>query len=55
VTVPKIYDEFSNKRILTMSFEQGLNVNNLKVLKEKDINFRDLSKLISDTFVRMIF
>lgn len=53
--MPKVYLEQTHGRILTMEFEKGLNVCNLQELKAQDISFRDLSKLISETFTRMIF
>jgi predicted unusual protein kinase regulating ubiquinone biosynthesis (AarF/ABC1/UbiB family) len=51
VYIPKVHHKFTHPRILTMSFEEGINVSHLKELKEKNINFRELSKLISQTFV----
>ena len=38
-----------------MSFEEGIPVTNVKQIYNEGINLKALSKLISETFVHMIF
>jgi len=53
VRVPDILE--AKDRTLIMSFEEGTSVTSLKKLSEQGIDLKDLSKLISDVFLHMIF
>ena len=55
VCVPKIYDGYVTKRVLVMSFETGTPVSHVKDLHAQGVNLRQLSRLISETFLHMIF
>lgn len=55
VAVPRIYDQFTRERCLVMSFEQGTPVTHVRRLHSEGINLRELAKLISESFVKMIF
>ena len=45
----------AKKRTLVMSFEEGISVTKITKLHEQGIDLRNLSKLISDVFLHMIF
>ena len=53
--VPKVYSEFTTGRILTMSFETGISVAHVTELHAQGIDLKSLSRLISETFIHMIF
>jgi len=53
IRVPDIIE--AKDRVLVMSFEEGISVAQVKKLSEQGIDMRDLSKLISDAFLQMIF
>jgi predicted unusual protein kinase regulating ubiquinone biosynthesis (AarF/ABC1/UbiB family) len=53
--VPKIYREFSSKRVVTMSFEEGVSINNLQAIKQMGIDFKDLTRLITKFCCEQIF
>jgi aarF domain-containing kinase len=55
ICVPKIYDEFTRERVLVMSFETGTPVTHVKDLHSQGVNLRQLARLISKSFLHMIF
>lgn len=55
VAVPKVYDELTRYRVLVMSFEKGIPVTHVKQLAQEGIDLKELSRLISEVFIRMIF
>lgn len=55
VHVPKVNHDFTTERVLTMTFEEGISVANLKEMKEKKVPFKQVSERISEAFVKMIF
>lgn len=40
VAVPKVYDEFTANRVLTMSFESGISATNVKEMHAQGINLK---------------
>ena len=55
VYIPKVYQEFTRERVLTMSFEEGIPVSHVKEMHDKGINLKKLSSLISESFIYMIY
>lgn len=55
VLIPKVYDEFTSKRILTMEFIPGFKVNDLKSLKKAEIDPEEVNRIMYVVFMEMIF
>ena len=55
IRVPDIYEEFTRDRVLVMSFEKGIPVTHVKEIHRQGIDLKDLARLISESFVHMIF
>lgn len=55
IVVPKVYDEYSTPRTLVMSFEEGTNVGKIQEMKDKGIDLKGVSKIISEAFNHMIY
>lgn len=55
VYVPRVYHEYTKERVLTMSFENGIPVSHVKEMHQKGIDLKKLSRLISESFIYMIF
>ena len=55
VSVPKIYDEYTQKRLLVMSYETGFSVARVKDMHEQGFDLKFLATLISQVFIHMIF
>lgn len=55
VKVPKVYEDLTTERMLTMSFETGTSVAHVNEMAKQGINLKKLAQLISETFVHMIF
>lgn len=55
IIVPKVYKEYSSKRILTMSFEEGKSICDVKFRKENNIKVSEISNLLNHVFNKQIF
>jgi len=60
VHIPKIYDDLTSDKVLTMEFIEGIELHNLKEIKRKRINFRQVIKngfeaIMTQVFVHGIF
>ncbi|CAL8113884.1 unnamed protein product [Orchesella dallaii] len=53
--VPKIYWEFSSKRVLTMEFCDGGQINDLKYLKDNKISTKEVCEKLGLLYADMIF
>uniref|UniRef100_A0A3P8WGF0 AarF domain-containing protein kinase 1 n=1 Tax=Cynoglossus semilaevis TaxID=244447 RepID=A0A3P8WGF0_CYNSE len=53
--VPKIHWDLSTKRILTMEFVEGGQVNDLDYMKNHDINVNEISESLGKMYSEMIF
>lgn len=53
--IPKIYWDLSTKRVLTMEFLEGGQVNDLDYIKSNNINPLDITNKISRMYSQMIF
>ena len=51
VIVPEIF--IAKPRLLVMSFERGISVAKVKEMFEQGLDLKDVSHLISETFVKM--
>lgn len=54
IYTPKIYWEFSSKRILTMEFIQGIKINNLKELDKAGYNRKKIAENGAKAFMKQI-
>lgn len=54
VIIPKVYWDFSTKKVLTMEFVEGTKVNEVEKLKEKGNSPTDLAKRIVDSILHQI-
>lgn len=55
VKVPKLYPEFSSRRVLVMSFEKGLSVTKVREMDAMGINLKAVAKMITEAFVHMTY
>lgn len=53
--MPKIYHHLTRERVLVMSFEKGIPVTHVKEIHAAGIDLRRLAKIISESFIYMIF
>jgi aarF domain-containing kinase len=47
--------EYSNDKVLVMSFEEGSSITNLEYLRKNNIDFKQVSTYLSDVFYKQIF
>lgn len=55
IVVPKVYKELSTKKILTLEFIDGINVNQLENLREKGYSTKEIAKLGTKLVLEQIF
>ena len=55
VFVPYCYEDLTKERVLVMSFEDGTSVQNVKQIHKMGYDLKQVSKIISQAFVHMIF
>jgi len=55
VYIPKIYWEFTTKKVLTMEYVEGIKIDDVEELKRRGYSLRDIAKKGVDIFMRMIF
>ena len=55
IKVPKIYHEFTTSRIITMTFEKGVFLTDVKAIDELNLNHHDILRLISNAYTKQIF
>jgi len=55
VTIPKVYWDYTNKRVLTMTFIDGTKISESETLNKKMINKKLLLKTISNSFMEQVF
>ena len=55
VKIPSIYENLSTKRIITMEFVEGVNIDENEKLKEMGFKLLDISNLLINMFSSMIF
>jgi aarF domain-containing kinase len=55
VVVPTVYTEFSTKRVLVMSFEEGKSIVDAKYRVDNNIKAVEIAELLADLFNRQIF
>jgi len=49
--VPSIYEKYTTKRVLTMSYETGISVAKVKEMHSKGIDLKHLAQVVSEVFV----
>ena len=52
--LPGIIDELSGKEVMVMEFVQGTKITDIKTLKEKGIDLKELAFRLDITFLRML-
>lgn len=55
VYVPKVYDEYSSKRVLVCEWVDGKQLTNVEALKKKGIDHVDAMKTAIEAFASQIF
>ncbi|HLC49952.1 MAG TPA: AarF/ABC1/UbiB kinase family protein [Candidatus Nanoarchaeia archaeon] len=55
VKIPKIYDEFSSERVLTMEFIDGLELHDIDGIKKKGLDFNTLITNGFDAILKQVF
>ena len=55
IYVPKVYDELTTKRVLTMEFIDGINIGNVNEIKKQGLNLKEVSVFIFYLAVRNSF
>ena len=53
--VPRVYDEFSKARVLTMSFEEGCNVTDVAAILGMGLKVQDVARRLTEAFNKQIF
>jgi len=53
--IPNVYESLSSKRVLTMTYEEGCYVNDVKSIKEQGLNPSHVASLVSKTFCEQIY
>lgn len=52
---PKVYQEFSTTRVLTLEFMEGVKISNLKALEKLGVNPTDVAEKIINVYCKQIF
>lgn len=55
IIVPKIYWEYSARRVLTMEYVGGIKITDMAALKAAGIEREAVAKLVADSYIRQIF
>lgn len=55
VYVPKVYDEYSSKRVLVCEWVDGIQLTDVEALKKKGIDHVDAMKTAIEAFASQIF
>jgi aarF domain-containing kinase len=55
VKIPEVYQDLSTKRVITMEFVEGVNIDENEKLLEMGFNLVEISNLLIDMFASMIF
>ncbi|MEK6943502.1 MAG: AarF/ABC1/UbiB kinase family protein [Nanoarchaeota archaeon] len=55
VKIPKIYDEFSNDKVLTMEYIDGIELHDIEGIKKKNLDFGILMKNGFDAILKQVF
>eukprot|EP00471_Norrisiella_sphaerica_P014418 CAMPEP_0184501704 /NCGR_PEP_ID=MMETSP0113_2-20130426/48372_1 /TAXON_ID=91329 /ORGANISM="Norrisiella sphaerica, Strain BC52" /LENGTH=633 /DNA_ID=CAMNT_0026890559 /DNA_START=119 /DNA_END=2021 /DNA_ORIENTATION=- len=55
VVIPKIRRDLSTERLLTMSFEEGPNISDIKGIRSLGIESREVARTLSHVFAQLIF
>jgi ubiquinone biosynthesis protein len=55
LVVPKIYDEYSTPRVLTMEYIQGTHVLNLAEIESQDVDLKRVARIGADLILAQIF
>jgi len=53
--IPKIFDEYSSSRVLTLEFVEGGQINDLDYIKRNKLNTNDISNKLGSLYSEMIF
>jgi len=55
VHIPKIYDELTTEKVLTLDFIEGIELHNIKEIKRKKLNFEKIIKNSFDAIMTQVF
>lgn len=55
IVIPRIYWDFSNRKVLTLEFVGGIKITECAIVKASGIDCRILVNLLAETYAKMIF
>jgi len=55
IKVPKIYSELCTPRLITMSYEEGVFLTNMKAIEKLGLEHGDIVKLLFEAYSKQIF
>lgn len=55
VYIPKVYDEYSSKRVLVCEWVDGIQLTDTKSLKSKGLDYKEAMKISIEAFASQIF
>jgi ubiquinone biosynthesis protein len=53
--VPKVYREFTTRKVITTEFIHGIKISNIRLLKEADLDPREIARRGADIVLKQIF
>jgi ubiquinone biosynthesis protein len=55
VIIPKVYWDFSTKRILAMEFIEGISIDEKEKLRKMDVDYKELTAILGKAYIKQIF
>jgi predicted unusual protein kinase regulating ubiquinone biosynthesis (AarF/ABC1/UbiB family) len=55
ISVPKVFQNYSNKKVITSAFSEGVKITNIKQLDDWQVDRKDLAKRFVQMYSKMIF
>lgn len=55
IKVPKIYSDLCTSKLITMSYEEGVFLTNLKAIEELHLKHSDIVKLLFNAYSKQMF
>jgi aarF domain-containing kinase len=55
VYIPKVYEEYTSKRVLVCEWVDGIQLTNAEVLQKKGIDYKEAMKIAIEAFASQIF
>jgi aarF domain-containing kinase len=55
VYIPKVYEEYTSKRVLVCEWVDGIQLTNTEMLQKKGIDYKEAMKIAIEAFASQIF